>query len=416
MSCVKNTGLAEQSQNRIYLAEREMPVLASITTNFGTTRPLAGLTIGACLHVTKETAVLVKTLTFGGANVILCGSNPLSTQDDIATYLAAQKNVNVFAWRGQNSSEYSQCLNEVLDFKPRIIIDDGADLISLAHSRQDTLTRIIAGQEETTTGVLRLRAMAKDGSLRFPVVAVNDTSTKRLFDNYFGTGQSTVDALLRTTNILLAGKVIVVAGYGYCGSGVAKCARGMGARVIITEVNPVNALRAVMNGYEVMPMQEAARLGDVFITATGNKDVITTKHVDLMKDGAILGNSGHFDVEIDMDGLTKLSFSAPTITPNLQKFNLRNGKSIFLIAEGRLMNLVAAEGHPSSVMDMSFSNQALVCEWLAIEGKNLKPEVYEVPKSIDEKVAKLKLRSLGIEIDQLLSAQQKYLDSWQEGA
>lgn len=415
MGRVSNLDLAERGWGRIYLAKREMPVLVSITENFKTTKPLAGLTVGACLHVTKETAVLVEALVSGGARVFLCGSNPLSTQDDVAVYLDEKENVDVFAWRGQKHDEYLWCLNKVPDSKPQIIIDDGADLISLVHSRPDILENIIAGQEETTTGVMRLKAMAKENKLNFPVVAVNDTPTKCMFDNYYGTGQSTIDALMRTTNILLAGKTMVIAGYGHCGQGIAKYARGMGAKVIVTEVDWTKALRAAMDGFQVMSMWNATKFGDVFITATGNRDVITPGHIDLMKNGVILGNSGHFNIEIDVAGLENIARGKVDVGNNLQEYTLKHNRKVYLIAEGRLMNLVAAEGHPSSVMDMSFANQALVCEWLALDGKNLKPGVYEVPKRIDEKVAELKLRSLGIEVDQLSPTQRKYLESWQEG-
>ncbi len=422
---VKNQKLAAKGRANIDLAEREMPVLRSITADFKQQQPFSAkggsasggknLNIACCLHVTKETAVLMKALVAGGANVALCGSNPLSTQDDVAAALAEHK-IHVFAWRGINHKDYYKALNDVLDFKPDITIDDGADLISLIHSdRSELLKTVRAGQEETTTGVIRLRAMAKDGALKYPIVAVNDTPTKHMFDNYYGTGQSTMDGLLRATNILLAGKILVVAGYGYCGKGMALRGKGLGARVIVTEVDPLPALQAAMDGFEVMPMAQAAKIGDIFLTATGDKDVLTAAHFKLMKDGAILGNSGHFNVEIDIASLKLSAVSCQLVRDNLQEFSMKNGRKIFLIAEGRLMNLAAAEGHPAAVMDMSFADQALTCRWLAKNYKTLENKVYNVPKEIDEKVSRLKLAALGVKIDVLTPAQQKYLASWQEG-
>ena len=416
ISQVKDPGLAKSGRDKISLAKREMPVLNSIADDFRLSKPFAGLTIGACLHVTKETGVLVETLVTGGARVFLCGSNPLSTQDDVAAALASHDSTYVFAWRGMSSRDYRQCLNNLLDFGPQLVIDDGADLISLIHSsRRGLLKTVFAGQEETTTGVTRLKAMARENKLEIPIVAVNDTPTKRMFDNYYGTGQSTMDALMRTTNILLPGKVVVVSGYGFCGKGIAKCARGMGARVVVTEVDSTKSLQAIMDGHEVVSLGDAAKLGDVFITATGNKDVITVQHMELMKDGVILGNAGHFNVEIDVSGLMVVSFNKQVVRANLEQYTLKNGRKIYLIAEGRLMNLVAAEGHPSSVMDMSFANQALVCQWLAKEGKSLEQKVHSVPEEIDKKVARLKLDAMGIKIDILSDAQVKYLSSWQTG-
>jgi len=412
---VKDITIAKQGQQTLAWARREMPVLNSIEAEFRKNKPFKGITLALCLHVTKETGILALALREGGARVVLCGSNPLSTQDDVAAALA-KEDINVFAWRGISHADYYNCLNRTLDFKPHITIDDGADLISLIHSKRTELLKTVwAGQEETTTGVIRLKAMAKDGALKYPVVAINDTPTKHMFDNHYGTGQSTIDGLLRATNILLAGKIVVVAGYGDCGSGIAKRAQGLGARVVVTEVNPLPALKATMDGYKVMPMKEAAKIGDVFLTATGDKDVLVGEHFKLMKDGAILGNSGHFNVEIKVPDLDKLSKSKKIVRANLEEFTLRDGRHMYLIAEGRLMNLAAAEGHPSAVMDMSFAGQALTCEWLVKNYKKLSPEVYDVPQEIDERISKLKLASMGVKIDTLTPDQQKYLSSWQEG-
>ncbi|MCX6797110.1 MAG: adenosylhomocysteinase [Candidatus Doudnabacteria bacterium] len=412
---IKDIKLAKAGKNKIAFAEKEMPVLRQLAADFKNRQPFAGVNISACLHVTKETAVLVNALTAGGANVSLAGSNPLSTQDDVAAALALS-GVKIFAWRGIHPEKYYWCLGQVLDSNPQITIDDGADLISLIHkSRKSLIKTVWAGQEETTTGVIRLRAMAKAGKLKYPVVAVNDTPTKHMFDNYYGTGQSTLDGLLRATNILLSGKSVVVAGYGYCGKGIALRAKGLGARVIVTEVDPLPALQAAMDGFEVMPMTRAARIGDVFLTATGNKDVITRDHFKLMKDGAILGNSGHFNVEINISHLNQISSSRKQVRDNLMEFTTKYGRKLYLISEGRLMNLAAAEGHPSAVMDMSFADQALTAEWLVKNHQNLKNEVYNVPKEIDEKVSQLKLQSLGVKIDVLTPGQKKYLASWTEG-
>ncbi len=392
-----------------------MPVLMQITEEFSKSQPFLGLTIGACLHVTKETAVLMKALVAGGAKVALAGSNPLSTQDDIAAALA-EVGVNVFAWRGVNSDKYYWCLNKVLDFEPELIVDDGADLVSLLHGARKSLAKkVFSAQEETTTGVIRLKALAKSGKLKFPVVAINDTPTKHMFDNYYGTGQSTLDSLFRATNVLLAGKTLVVAGYGYCGKGVALRAKGMGARVIITEIDPLPALQAAMDGFEVMPMARAAKLGDVFITVTGNKDVITREHVALMKDGAILGNSGHFNVEINIEQIKHEARSMKQVRDNLMEYTQKDGRKIYIIAEGRLMNLAAAEGHPSAVMDLSFADQALTCQWLAKNHQTLQKQVYDVPSEIDVRVAEMKIKAMGVKLDVLTPAQKKYLASWQEG-
>ncbi len=412
---VKDMKLAKQGHINIALAEREMPVMRKIAQEFKKSQPFKNMTVAACLHVTKETAVLAKAIAAGGAEVVLCCSNPLSTQDDVAAALV-EDGINVFAWKGISNKDYYECLNSTLDFKPQITIDDGADLISLIHSeRKELLKTVLAGQEETTTGVIRLKAMAKDGALKYPIVAVNDTPTKHMFDNYYGTGQSTMDGLLRATNVLLSGKIVVVAGYGYCGSGMAMRAKGLGARVVVTEVDPLPALKAAMDGFEVMKMADAAKIGDVFLTATGDKDVITAAHMKVMKDGAILGNSGHFNVEINLKDLQKLAKSHRAVRDQVEEYTLPNGRNIFLIAEGRLMNLAAAEGHPSAVMDMSFADQALTCAWLSKNYKNLRAQVYDVPKEIDERVSKLKLEALGVKIDTLTPVQKKYLSSWQEG-
>ncbi len=415
MSKVKDMKLAKQGHINISLAEREMPVMKKVAEEFKKTKPFKNMTVAAVLHVTKETAVLVKALKAGGAEVVLGCSNPLSTQDDVAAALV-EDGINVFAWKGISNKDYYDCLNKVLDFKPHITIDDGADLISLIHSeRKEQLKNVLAGQEETTTGVIRLKAMAKDGALKYPVVAVNDTPTKHMFDNYYGTGQSTMDGLLRATNVLLSGKIVVVAGYGYCGAGMALRAKGLGARVVVTEVDPLPALKAVMDGFEVMPMEKAATLGDVFLTATGDRDVIVGKHMQKMKSGAIMGNSGHFNVEISLPDLQKLSKSHRTVRDQVEEYTLKNGKVLYLIAEGRLMNLAAAEGHPSAVMDMSFADQALTCAWLAKNHKSLRAGVLDVPAEIDQKVSRLKLEAMGVKIDVLTPVQKKYLSSWQEG-
>ncbi len=408
---VKDLSLADKGKKKIEWAEKHMPVLLEIRKRFSEEKPFEGITIGACLHVTKETAVLVKTLKAGGAEVYLAGSNPLSTQDDVAAALV-EEGIHVFAWRGETTDEYFWAIDQVLNASPNILIDDGADLHATAHQRyREKLEEVIGGTEETTTGVIRLRAMEKDGVLEYPIVAVNDSYTKYLFDNRYGTGQSTIDGILRATNILLAGKVFVVAGYGWCGRGIAMRARGMGARVIITEVDPIKALEAVMDGFEVMPMSEAAKIGDIFITATGNIRVIDTEHIKLMKDGAILGNSGHFNVEINVEGLEKIAKAKRIIRENLVEYDLGD-KRVYLIGEGRLVNLVAAEGHPSEVMDMSFSNQALAAKYLLENKGKLKNEVIRLPREIDEEIARLKLVSMGIKIDEMTEEQKEYYSSW----
>lgn len=412
---VKDLKLAPAGKLKIQWAEEHMPVLSEIRRRFAKEKPLKGIRVGACLHVTKETAVLMRTLREGGAEVALCASNPLSTQDDVAAALA-EEGAPVFAVKGESNEEYYKAIDAVLDARPNITLDDGADLINTIHSRRtDLLEDVIGGQEETTTGVIRLRAMSRAGELKYPVVAVNDTPTKHLFDNRYGTGQSTLDGIIRSTNLLLAGRTVVVAGYGWCGRGFAMRAKGMGAKVIITEVDAVKALEARMDGYEVMPMREAAKLGDVFVTATGCKDVVTKEHYALMRDGAILANTGHFDCEINVPDLEKYAKSKREIRPQVVEYTLNDGRRLHLLAEGRLVNLSAAEGHPAEVMDQSFSDQALVSEFLVNSKGKLKPGVHEVPKEIDDLVAKLKLKTWGVEIDRLTPEQEKYLQSWTEG-
>ncbi|MBE3116819.1 adenosylhomocysteinase [Candidatus Bathyarchaeota archaeon] len=411
---VKDKSLAPQGHLQIEWASKHMPVLKLIRNRFNEEKPLKGLTLAACLHVTKETAVLVDALIAGGAKIALCGSNPLSTQDNVAAALA-DKGVHVFAWRGQNTEEYYRCIDKVLDYKPDVTLDDGADLVGTLHSkRQSELKNLKGGTEETTTGVIRLRAMERDGSLKYPIVAVNDAYTKYLFDNRYGTGQSTIDGILRATNILLAGKTFVVCGYGWCSRGIAMRAQGLGANVIVTEVQPIRALEALMNGLRVMPIAEAAAVGDIFVTATGDINVIRKEHMQKMKDGAIMANSGHFNVEISIKGLEELSNAKRTMRPNLEEYSLKDGRKLYLLAEGRLVNLAAAEGHPSEVMDMSFANQALSSEYIAKSPK-MQPKVYVVPKELDEKVAELKLKSMNIMIDELTDEQKKYLSTWEMG-
>jgi len=411
---VKDLSLAPKGELLIEWASTHMPVLNKIKERFEREKPLTGLTIGACLHVTKETAVLMDTLMAGGAKIALCGSNPLSTQDEVAAALA-KRGVNVYAWRGETTEEYYWCIEQVAAHTPDITMDDGADLVSTIHARkQELLRKIKGGTEETTTGVNRLRAMEQKNELKYPIIAVNDAYTKFLFDNRYGTGQSTIDGILRATNILLAGKNFVVCGYGWCGRGLALRARGMGANVIVTEVNPLRALEAVMDGFRVMPIEKAAEIGDIFVTTTGNINVIRGEHMLEMKNGAILANSGHFNVEINLKDLEKIKKGKRLVRPNLEEYTLQNGRKIYLLAEGRLVNLAAAEGHPSEVMDMSFSNQALCIEYLAKEEK-LPPKVYKVPKEIDETVAKLKLEAMGIQIDTLTEEQKNYLKSWEMG-
>ena len=417
MDCdVKDLGLVERGRARIEWAAGEMQVLALIRERFEKERPLASLRIAACLHVTSETANLVLTLKAGGAEVALCASNPLSTQDEVAAALCEQDVISVFAIKGEDNETYYRHINEVLDRHPHITMDDGADLVGTLHKeRQEQLPEILAGTEETTTGVIRLRSMAERGVLGYPIVAVNDANTKHLFDNRFGTGQSTIDAILRATNLLLAGRTVVVCGYGMCGRGIAARAKGFGARVIVTEVAPLPALEAVMEGYMVMPLREAAREGDVFVTVTGDTGVIRREHFDVMKDGAVLANSGHFDVEIDKEALRELGGDPRRVRDFVDEFRMPDGRRLFLLAEGRLVNLAAAEGHPAAVMDMSFANQALCAEWLAKRAERLDAGVYPVPAEIDAEVARLKLRAMGAEIDELTPEQEAYLQSWELG-
>ncbi|MEM0096314.1 MAG: adenosylhomocysteinase [Candidatus Bathyarchaeia archaeon] len=411
---VRDENLAEKGFLQIEWASRHMPVLSQIKKRFSQEKPLKGVTLGACLHVTKETAVLIDAFLAGGAEVALCGSNPLSTQDEVAAALA-QLGVHVFAWRGQTADEYYWCIERVIDYKPLVTLDDGADLVSTIHSkRTEALSNVKGGTEETTTGVLRLKAMEKSGALKYAIIAVNDAYTKYLFDNRYGTGQSTIDGILRATNILLAGKNFVVCGYGWCGRGIALRARGMGANVIVTETNPLRALEAVMDGFRVMPISEAAEIGEIFVTATGNINVIRKEHMQKMRDGAILANSGHFNVEISLKDLKELAVSKRLIRQNLEEYTLRDGRKLYLLAEGRLVNLAAAEGHPSEVMDMSFANQALCVEYL-VKSERMPPRVYQVPKEIDEAVAKLKLEAMHVKIDTLTEEQKKYLSTWELG-
>ncbi len=413
-SKVKDLSLAKQGDLLIEWASAHMPVLNQVKQRFEKEKPLKGAVIGACLHVTKETAVLVHTLKAGEAKVALCGSNPLSTQDEVAAALV-KIGANVYAWRGETTEEYYWCVKKVIDHKPIITLDDGADLVGTLHSkRREALKTVKGGTEETTTGVVRLKAMEKAKALKYPIIAVNDAYTKYLFDNRYGTGQSTIDGILRATNVLLAGKNFVVCGYGWGGRGLAARARGMGAHVMVTEVNPVRALEATMDGFQVMSLNEAAKTGDIFVTVTGDTSVIRKEHMVKMKSGAILANSGHFNVEIKIPDLENLAASKRTLRSNLEEYKLKNGKRVYLLAEGRLVNLASAEGHPSEVMDMSFANQALCAEYL-MKARRLDVKVYNVPNEIDDTVATLKLRSMGIEIDKLTAEQKKYIASWEEG-
>ncbi|KMY67290.1 S-adenosyl-L-homocysteine hydrolase [Desulfocarbo indianensis] len=413
---VKDAGLAEKGRLRIEWAARSMPVLKQIRERFVKEQPLKGVTLAACLHVTTETASLAATLKAGGANVFLCASNPLSTQDDVAASLAVHDQIPVFAIKGEDTATYYKHIHAVLDANPHITMDDGADLVSTIHSeRKDLLKTVIGGTEETTTGVIRLRAMAADGVLGYPIVAVNDAGTKHLFDNRYGTGQSTIDGMIRATNRLLAGSTFVVCGYGWCGRGVAMRANGLGAKVVVTEVDPLRALEAVMDGYQVMPIAQAAQVGDFFCTVTGDINVIRAEHFQAMKDGAIVANSGHFNVELDLEGLAKLSTARRDIRDFVEEFTLPNGNCVYVLGEGRLVNLAAAEGHPSSVMDMSFANQALCAAYMKRNAGSLKNTVYGVPQDIDAEVARLKLASLGVTIDTLTAEQEKYLNSWDMG-
>ncbi len=413
---VKDLKLAEKGKLKMEWAERYMPVLSSIKRRFTKEKPLKNIRISACLHVTSETGNLMRTLKFGGADMALTASNPLSTQDEVAAALVKYYDVAVFAIKGEDKKTYYNHINQALDLGPQITMDDGADLVSTLHSeRTDLIDGVIGGTEETTTGVIRLRSMAKNKVLVYPIIAVNDANSKHLFDNRYGTGQSTLDGILRATNILFAGSSFVVAGYGWCGRGIAMRAAGAGARVIVCETDPLRALEAVMDGFQVMSLKRAARIGDIFVTATGNKSVLTEGHFLLMKDGAIIANSGHFNVEIDIPALEKLSTRKREMKDYVQEYKLKGGKRIYLLAEGRLVNLAAAEGHPAVVMDMSFSNQALCVLHLVQKGKDLQKKVYPVPEKIDKEVARLKLKTMGVKIDRLSSEQRKYLAGWLEG-
>ncbi len=417
MDChVKDQALAEKGRLRIEWAARSMPVLRSIRERFAKEKPLQGLRLSACLHVTTETAALAQTLKAGGAEVRLCASNPLSTQDDVAASLAVHDGISVFAIKGEDTDTYYRHIHQALAHGPQITMDDGADLVSTLHADQKDLLRgILGGTEETTTGVIRLRSMADQGVLRYPIIAVNDAKTKHLFDNRYGTGQSTIDGIIRATNRLLAGSTFVVSGYGWCGRGVAMRAAGMGAKVVITEVDPLRALEAVMDGYQVMPMAEAARIGDFFCTLTGDIHVIRQEHFEVMKDGAIVANSGHFNVELDLDALAAMAVAKRSVRDFVDEYRLADGRCIYVLGEGRLVNLAAAEGHPSSVMDMSFANQALCVEYLVKHAKTLENKVYGVPEAIDKEIARLKLESMGVAIDRLTEEQEKYLRSWEMG-
>lgn len=415
-SDIRDINFAKKGKLRIEWAEQEMPVLRSITRRFGKEKPLKGFRLSACLHVTTETANLMETLKAGGAEVSLCASNPLSTQDDAAASLVKFSKIPVFAIKGEDNRTYYRHINDALSSRPHITMDDGADLVSTLHtSKKNLISNIIGGTEETTTGVIRLRAMAEKGVLRYPIIAVNDAYTKYLFDNRYGTGQSTVDGIMRATNRLIAGSVFVVSGYGWCGKGIAMRAKGFGAKVIVTEGNPLRALEATMDGFEVMTIKEASRTGDIFVTATGDVNVISRDCFPLMKDGAILANSGHFNVEIEIDQLKKMSRGRRMIRDFVEEFTLKNRRRIYLLGEGRLINLASAEGHPSAVMDMSFANQALCAEHIAKNHKKLRNEVYSVPEQIDKNIAFLKLKAMGIKIDTLTAEQKKYLESWEMG-
>lgn len=416
MGDVKDLSLAPEGVRRILWAEREMHVLRQIKERFTKEKPLEGVRMAACLHVTTETANLAITLKAGGADLVLVASNPLSTQDDVAAALVAEYGIKTFSIKGEDNDTYYSHLNAALDHKPHVTMDDGADLVALLHStRTEALADVIGGAEETTTGVIRLASLAKEGKLKYPIVAVNDADTKHFFDNRYGTGQSTLDGITRATNVLWAGKTVVVCGYGWCGKGVAMRARGMGAQTIVTEIDPIRGLEAAMDGHRVMPIQEASKVGDIFITLTGGMKAISKENVEVMKDGALIANSGHFNVEIDIDGMEELADSKSEVREFVDQYLMGDGRRINLLGEGRLINLAAAEGHPSAVMDMSFANQALVGEYIAQTAHKLAPDVYPVPRDIDEEVGRLKLVSMGINIDTLTAEQEKYLASWQVG-
>src|SRR5579864_8789996 len=413
---VKDLALSAEGKRRIEWADRQMPVLAEIRERFEREQPLSGYRISACLHVTTETANLMRTLKAGGADVVLCASNPLSTQDDVAAALVDAHDIATYAIKGEDNESYYSHIDAAVDHRPHLTMDDGADVIGVLHkARREQLGDIVAGTEETTTGVIRLKALEREGKLGFPIIAVNEAKTKHLFDNRYGTGQSTIDGIVRATNFLLAGSKFVVAGYGWCGRGLASRARGLGAEVIVTEIDPTKAIEAVMDGYRVMSMDEAARIGDVFCTVTGNKSVLRKEHFEAMKDGAIISNSGHFNVEIDIPALEKMSSSKRTTRNFVEEYSLKDGRKINLLGEGRLINLAAAEGHPPSVMDMSFADQALSVDYMVRNSKKLEKTVYKVPDELDKRVAKLKLESMGIKIDRLTPEQEEYLAGWSEG-
>ena len=413
---VKDLSLAPEGIRRIAWADRQMPVLAAIRDRFEAEQPLAGYRVAACLHVTSETANLMRTLKAGGADIVLCASNPLSTQDDVAAAMVEEFDIAVFAIKGEDNDTYYRHIEAAVDHKPQLTMDDGADVIGVLHShRREQLGDILGGMEETTTGVIRLKALERDGALGFPVIAVNDAKTKHMFDNRYGTGQSTIDGIIRATNVLLAGRTFVVAGYGWVGKGVSMRARGMGAHVVVTEVDPVSALEAAMDGFEVLPMEKAAEIGDIFCTATGDKSVITQAHMSRMKDGAILANTGHFNVEIEIPALRQLATETRKAREFVEEFELEDGRRLYLVADGRLVNLSSAEGHPAAVMDMSFANQALASEYVVANAASLERKVYPVPAEIDNEIARLKLETMGIEIDKLTDEQAKYLASWDEG-
>ena len=413
---IRDAELAAGGRYRIEWAEREMPVLRAIRERFERDKPLKGIRLSACLHVTTETANLARTLQAGGADLVLVASNPLSTQDDVAASLVVHDEIPVYAIKGEDDETYYKHIEAALDHKPQITMDDGADLVSELHkNRRELLDGIVGGTEETTTGVIRLKAMAADGALEFPVIAVNDSNTKHLFDNRYGTGQSTIDGIVRATNILLAGRTVVVGGYGWCSRGIASRASGMGANVIVTEIDPLRALEAHMDGFRVMPMQEAAAIGDIFVTATGDINVLDTHHFEVMKPGAIVSNSGHFNVEINLKGLKAMADGEPALVrPFVEEYRL-NGRPLYVLGEGRLINLAAAEGHPASVMDMSFANQALAAEYMLTNAKNLEKQVYTIPADVDQEIARLKLEAMGVNIDTLTEQQEAYLNQWQEG-
>jgi adenosylhomocysteinase len=413
---VKDIALAEKGKRKIEWANQHMPVLQLIRKQFIKEQPLKGVRMSACLHITSETANLAITLRDGGAEVVLCASNPLSTQDEVAACLVKDYSIPTYAIKGEDNATYYAHIMSALDHQPNVTMDDGADLVTtLLTKRPDLLGNVIGGTEETTTGVIRLRAMAKDGTLKYPIVAVNDALTKHMFDNRYGTGQSSIDGILRATNLLIAGLRLVVAGYGWCGKGVAMRAKGLGADVIVTETNPVRALEAVMDGFRVMPMVEAAKIGDVFITVTGNKSILAHEHFEKMKNGAVISNSGHFNVEIDIPALEKLSSGKKPVRPFVEEYTMKDGRKIYLLGEGRLINLAAAEGHPAAVMDMSFANQALASEYIVKHATELQKQVYPVPEPIDRQIAKLKLESMGVQVDKLTPDQEQYLASWDEG-